>query len=225
MESALKLSTSLLAVVVLAFAVRTADAAPIVGGISLGGFVEAIGSVGLGAATGLDFVQGGAGGASSGTQGGITSFGAGSGSFAGLSCSNMGGGCGTIQDIADFTSARPVANFLTLLAGTSVISFDLASYGSITRDPASNSLAFSATGTLHYTGFDSTQGTFVLTAQGDNITSFSAITQTSSTGAIAIAATSTPAVTPIPEPATLALVGGLLAALVPVRRVFSETAL
>ncbi len=184
--------------------IGAANAAPIVGQISLAGYVQAIGSVSMAAATGLDFVQGATGSASPGMAGGITSFGAGTGSFAGLACSSLGGGCGSIEDIASFTSSPPIARFLTLTSGTTNISFDLASFGSVVRNSATDSIAFSAKGTIHYTGLDDTAGTFLLTAQGDNITSFSATT---------LAANTT-----VPEPASLAILGGSLAAFGLIRR-------
>lgn len=170
-------------------------AVPVTGQISFAGYAAAIGSVGMGAATGIDFVQGATGSVNPGTAGGLTSFGAGSGSFAGLSCANVGGGCGSIKDLLTF-SGGPITSFLTLNTGTSTaVSFDLASITVVTRDAGTNSINLRATGTINYTGLDSTAGTFFLTAQGDNVTSFSATTLA----------------TVVPEPVSVALLGASLA--------------
>lgn len=200
----MQLRTTLLAAVASLGLIGAANAAPIVGQISLAAYVQAIGSVGMSSATGLDFVQGANGSASPGVAGGITSFGAGTGSFAGLGCADLGGACGSIKDIASFTTSPAISTFLTLNAGSSTISFDLASFGAVAHDSATNSISFSATGTIHYTGYDDTAGTFLLTAQGDKITSFSATTLAANTQ--------------VPEPASLAILGGSLAALGLVRR-------
>lgn len=199
----MNLRTSLLAAVAcVTMASAAANATPVTGQISLAGYVAAVGSVGMASATGLDFVMGATGTLSPGVAGGLTSFGQGTGSFAGLSCGSAAGGCGSIKDLANFST--PVSSFLTLTTGTSTaISFDLASITAISRDAATNSLTFSATGTINYTGLDSTAGTFFLTAQGDSLTSFSA--------------TTLPAAN-VPEPVSLAILGSALAITGLVRR-------
>ena len=180
-----------------------AQALPVSGQISLSGYAAAIGSVGMAAATGLDFVANGSAGLSSGAAGGITSFGAGSGSFSGFACASVSGSCGSIKDLATFSSG-PVSSFLTLVNGSTTITFDLNSLTVSSRDfgPA-NSISLSATGVINETGYDATAGTFLLTAQGDSITSFSATTLASAN---------------IPEPASLAILGGSLAVIGLVRR-------
>ena len=73
-----------------------------------------------------------------------------------------------------------------------------------TLDATGGSITFTANGTINYTGFDATAGQFILTAQGNNIVSFSATTLS--------AATATP------EPASLAVLGASLAGLDLIRR-------
>ena len=171
-----------------------AFAAPISGQLSLGGYASAIGSTGMGAATGIDFVSSGSGSKSPGVAGGIVSFGAGSGSFAGITCSSVSGSCGTIQDISNFATQGETTNFLTLTSGGTTVSFDLTSIRNVSNDTANNQLGFTAVGFINETGYDRTAGTFNLTAQGDNIVSFSATTLAAN----------------VPEPASMALLGGSL---------------
>ncbi len=180
-----------------------AQAIPVSGQISLGGYAAAVGSVGMAAATGLDFVANGSAGLSPGTAGGITSFGAGSGSFSGFACASLGGSCGSIKDLASF-STGPLSSFLTLANGSTTVSFDLASLSVTSRDFGSNTISLTATGVINETGYSATAGTFILTAQGDSITSFSATTLAAANN--------------IPEPASLAILGGSLAAIGLVRR-------
>ena len=182
-------------------AASTAQAIPVSGQISIGGYAAAIGSVGMAAATGIDFVSGASGSKSVGTAGGITSFGTGSGSFAGFSCTSAAGACGSIKDLLTFNSG-PISSFLTLYNGGTTVSFDLASLVVTSRDAGSNTIKLNATGVINETNYDATAGTFTLVAQGDNITSFSAATL----------------MTAIPEPTTLALLGGSLAVVGMVRR-------
>jgi hypothetical protein len=172
-------------------AASNANAATIAAGSSIDftGYLNATGGSNLATATSLDFLSSAGGTATPGVAGVIPNYGTGSGTFAGFSC--MTGPCGTIQDIANFrVGAQSIANFFSLTGGnnTSPISFDLASIDSIGTLGA-NILAFTATGTLRYDGFDATPGTFVFTTQGNTTTSFSATALTAA----------------VPEPATWAL--------------------
>ncbi|RYF16176.1 MAG: PEP-CTERM sorting domain-containing protein [Oxalobacteraceae bacterium] len=65
-------------------------------------------------------------------------------------------------------------------------------------------MGFLANGFINYSGFDRTAGTFNLTAQGDNITSFSATTLAAATS--------------VPEPSSMAILGASLAAIGLIRR-------
>ena len=180
--------------------VSAAQALPVSGQISFAGYGAAIGSAGMAAATGIDFVSGADGALDQGVAGGLTSFGGGTGSFAGFACAAVGGTCGSIQDLLTFNS-RPISNFVTLNNGATTVSFDVSTL-EVSRDSLTNTLTLTGTGSLKETGYQSAAGTFVLTAQGNYVTSFSA------------QATATD----IPEPASLALLGGSLALVSLVRR-------
>jgi len=204
-------NTVIAAAAALGLSTAGAYAVPVTGQISLGGFAQANGSVGMGGATGISFANA-AGTSVTGTSGVLTSFGAGTGAFAGLgACSSTSTGCGSIKDIASFASiptsgtTPTISSFLTLSSGTGpTVTFDLNSLTSVTRnqDALGGSLTFTAAGTINYTGYDATAGQFILTAQGNNIVSFSATTLS----------------TAVPEPMSLALLGGSLAAVGLIRR-------
>lgn len=171
-----------------------AFAVPVSGQLSLGGYAAAIGSTGMGAATGLDFVADGLSPKSPGIAGGITFVGAGTGSFNGFSCASAAGGCGSIKEITSFASQGQLSNFLTLTSNGTIVTFDLTGISNVSNDTVNNQLGFTAVGFVSETGYDRTAGKFNLTAQGDNIVSFSATTLA----------------TNIPEPASMALLGSSL---------------
>ena len=110
--------------------------------------------------------------------------------------------CGTINSIANLNNFSKVVPLFTLNNG---LSFDLTSLStSPIRVAAANgvlaSLSVSGTGTYHLAGFNDTFGSFTITTTGTNTYVSLAMGQA------------------IPEPASLVLVGGSLAALGMVRR-------
>lgn len=169
-----------------------AQAAPTItpgSSIDLTGYVRANGGSNLGGATSLDFVSGPGAAASPGVAGVVSTFGSGTGTFAGLMCTS--GSCGAIQDISDLmVGTQTINSFLSLFGGNagSPINFDLTGITSIGRSNP-NFLTVSATGNIRYDGFDSTPATFLFSAQGGKATSFSATTLAGG----------------VPEPATWAL--------------------
>jgi len=178
----------------LAGMVTAAEAAPVTGQISLGGYVKPIGSSGVSGATGLDFLQGYAGSAIAGTPGSF-SYGAGAGAFEGLACASQSDGCGRIEDIGSLMNAGQITSFINLSGsdGQSV-SFDLGAITQVIRNTASNTLNISGRGLLHITGYDATPGQFSLTTQGDEVASYSATLLASGP------------VTSVPEPTTWTLI-------------------
>jgi hypothetical protein len=182
-QKKLKFSTNLrdfskIAAIALICIPVTVLAGPVTGQISLSGYGAAVGSVSFGTATGIDFANA-SGTTVSGTSGTLSSFGAGTGTFAALGgCASTTTGCGTIKDIASFTSSAPISAFLTLTTGGPSVSFDLASITAVTEtgSGSNGSLTFTGIGTINFSGFDATPGEFILTAQGNQISSFSATT-------------------------------------------------
>lgn len=171
------LAATAVAASVLAAAPANAVAIPVGSNISLNGYVTATPTGGnISQATGLDFNTV-FGTPSPGTPGVLSSYGAGTGVFAGITCSNPAG-CGTIQDIASLVvGAQTINNFVILTGGTNVnpIMFTLLGIDAIGRGTP-DVLTFSGSGTINYSGFDPTPGSFIFTAQGGTITSFSATT-------------------------------------------------
>lgn len=138
-----------------------AQAAPIVAGssISINGYVTGSGGSDLGSSTSLDFSD-------------VTSFGAGTGDFAGLFCS---GACGTMNDISSLVvGAQTISNFFVLSGGNlgSPISFTLNDITDIAG--SGNNLNISGSGIFSWAGKDPTHATFLFTSQGNQFTSFSA---------------------------------------------------
>lgn len=198
------LRATLLAAAAVIGMATAATAAPISAGssIDMNGYLQASGGTTLAMATSLDFVSGSGGAASPGVAGTLSSYSSGTGVFAGITCT--GGNCGSIRDITNLSSgAQTITNFLSLTGGNnaSPINFTLTSIGAIGRGDA-NFLTFTALGTITYDGFDPTPGQFLFSAQGSQITSFSGTTLSVAT----------------PEPASLAILGGSLAALGLIRR-------
>lgn len=196
----MRTTTKLAAAAALLIAAVPAQAAPIIGQINLIGFVRPIGSTTMASATGLDFynflsVPSNAN--DGGTPGTIFAALGSTGVFAGITCA---GPCGTIKDLPTF-AVGPITSFFDI--GSSIF-FDLGSISSVTYsgDASGGSLKVIASGTFRAAGFDDTAGLFTLTTQGSGLTSFSAT-----------------ALSPVPEPASWALMiagfgmmGGMLRA-------------
>jgi hypothetical protein len=187
----------------------SAFAAPILGQISFGGYAAPIGSLGMGAASGLDFVQNASSVPSPGVAGGLSSYGGGLGSFVALACTSVNGNCGSISDILSFSTSAPIASFLIIPDGGTTVTFDLSSITGVTRssDATGGSFTLTATGLIHETGFDNTAGVLSLTSQGSGVTSFAA---TLLAGRAVAAA--------VPEPESVALLGLGIAAIGVARR-------
>jgi PEP-CTERM motif len=159
---------------------------PITGGISSSGYVVISPSGDISQATSLDFTTA-TGTPSPGVPGVLSSYGAGTGSFAGVLCTT--GTCGSIQDLTSLVvGPDAIPGFFILTGGTnaSPISFDLTAITGITRTTP-GFLDVTASGIFNWAGFTSTPGTFEFSTQGTNITSFSFSAQA------------------VPEPATWAL--------------------
>ena len=116
----------------------------------------------------------------------LSSYGGGTGSFAGVVCS--GGSCGSIQDITSLmVGAQSIPAFFVLTGGGNLpITFNLTGINSINRSNP-GFLDVTASGIFNWSGFSDTPGVFQFSAQGTNVTSFSLSAQA------------------VPEPATWAL--------------------
>src|SRR5579875_1267828 len=125
MERYMNLKTTLLAAAASIGLAGGALAAPVTGQISLGGYVESINSTNILQATGLNFDNGDGTHNAVGTAGTLSSFGAGSGSFAILgSCNSTN--CGSIADITTLaTGAQTINQFLRLSANGETFTFNL----------------------------------------------------------------------------------------------------
>lgn len=188
----MSMRTGLLAAAVFVGMTASAFAIPISGAFSITGVDSPINSgVTINMASGLSFAA---------NNNVVTTFVPGtSGTVIGnlASCFTA---CGTINNIASFSPFTAVAPLFTLNNG---LSFDLTGLASIVRTAAtSNTLAelvVNGLGTYHLAGYDDTAGLFAITTQGNSFTvTFSASGQANATQ--------------IPEPASLALLGGALAA-------------
>ncbi len=176
---------------------RAATAALVTGHLSFNGYAEPVGSVGMGAATGIDFGNG-SGTSVSGSSGEIAAYSSGTGSFAALG-SDFSNDAGSITDIASFASTGPISSFLSLDTGGPAVTFDLTSITNVAHTSSTDSLNITATGIINYSGYDQTYGTLTLNAQGDDITTYSGTLFATGVG--------------VPEPGTFAVAGLALAAL------------
>jgi len=165
-----------------AFVAVPATAAPVVGTISIGG-PAILNNADASQATAIDFIVTNV---SNGSAPGAVGFYNGTGAFSSSFCNN--GACGTINDIASLAlGAQALSPFYVLTNG---VTFSLTNISFIDRSVA-GILSFKGSGTftgnIGGVGFDPTPGIFSFSAQGGNLTSFSATT------------------TAVPEPATWAL--------------------
>jgi hypothetical protein len=117
------------------------------------------------------------------------------------------GACGTIQDLTSFSPSLPIDAFYAITLDGAVLTFDLTSLSIVSQTMGSDSslptLSFAGRGIFHLAGYDPTPGIVTLTTQGRP-------------GGITFSATTL--ASPVPEPATLGVMGFALAALGTVMR-------
>ena len=203
----MKLRHTLLAAVAIVGISSPSFAAFITGSFSIAGNVrQAPSTVSIDQAVGLNFVgaSGADNGSAAGTVTGYTVNAAAGTVLAGLgSCTSA---CGTINDIASLATFAGATPEFTLTNG---LSFDLNAPLTITRvsqGPANlASLTVAGSGVYHLAGYQDTAGTFIITTQGNDV-----VAQFSASG------TANPPA--VPEPASLAVLGGSLAMLGLIRR-------
>jgi hypothetical protein len=106
------------------------------------------------------------------------------------------GSTGHIDNIVDFGTFAGDSTFYTITVGAQTLTFDMADISPITR--TATSISFTGNGVLKLSGKDDTVGQFAFSAQGLN-------------GQFSFSSSS--AVVPAPEPASIALLGAGLAGL------------
>jgi hypothetical protein len=173
---------------VIATAAAPAQAASITGSISFSGSAQPLTGSNWGNTTGVDF----------GTDGSVTSAPLPSGTYTGTQ--------GTAVSFTDFTFSPFASTPLwTFTSGALTYSFTLSSLSTITPagTDVSSTLILGGAGTLFVTGLDPTPGLFNFTAQGLGAKGTSDATFSFSASDAALA--------PVPEPASMLLLGtGLL---------------